>query len=115
MVRRGRRWGRVSAMAFSPDGERIVAAVGPHNTLRSINAITGREEGAWRAGPDKVVSVAFSPDGKRTASLSGNGTVKLWEAGSAREVASFSAGDASTSIASAVTARRLYVREAAER
>jgi WD40 repeat protein len=90
---------KYTAMAFSPDGERIVAAVGPNNTLRSINAITGREEGAWPAGPDKVVSVAFSPDGKRTASLSGNGTVKLWEAGFAREVASFSAGDASTSIA----------------
>ena len=90
---------KYTAMAFSLDSERIVAAVGPNNTLRIINAITGSEEGTWSAGTEKIVSVAFSPDGHRIASVSENGTVKLWEPASAREVASFSAGDASTSIA----------------
>src|SRR5207249_189362 len=42
----------------------------------------------WRHG-GKVQSVTFGPDGKTLASASWDGSVRLWEAGTGRELATF--------------------------
>jgi WD40 repeat protein len=44
--------------------------------------------------PGTVLSVAFSPDGKTLASSGGDGSVRIWEAGTGKEVQTFACGNA---------------------
>jgi WD40 repeat protein len=72
--------GPVMAVAFSPDGSRIISA-GTDMTLRIWNAATGQPDGDPLQGHAKSVStVAFSPDGSRIASGSEDMTLRLWDA-----------------------------------
>ena len=80
--------GRVSSVAFSPDGTRIASA-SDDKTVRVWDTATGRETLKLTGHSDRVLSVAFSPDGLRLASGSferpgrqprGHGEVKLWDA-----------------------------------
>lgn len=70
----------VIAVAFSPDGTRLVS--GSHDgTLRLWDAQTGLPSGAPIQGHrDRVRSVAFSPDGTRLFSGGEDGTLRLWDA-----------------------------------
>ena len=68
------------ALAFSPDGSRIVT--GSHDrTTRVWDATSGDELIVLRGLEGVVSSLAFSPDGSRiaSASWSGDGTVRLWD------------------------------------
>ena len=70
----------VLAVAFSPDGHRIVSGSDDH-TLRLWNADTGQPIGKPLTGhTDRVRAVAFSPDGHRIASASDDKTLRLWNA-----------------------------------
>jgi hypothetical protein len=84
--------GRVTSVAFSPDGKRLASA-GVGGGVKVWDAQTGQElltlEG--RAGEDN--SVAFSPDGKRLAGVSGFGgpdglamSLKVWDTQTGREL-----------------------------
>ena len=72
--------GEVVAVAFSPDGQRIVSG-SEDKTLRLWDAKSGAPIGApLRGHDDAVSSVAFSPDGQRIVSGSGDKTLRLWDA-----------------------------------
>ncbi|MBX9581221.1 MAG: WD40 repeat domain-containing protein, partial [Gemmataceae bacterium] len=72
-----------TAVAFAPDGRRLVAA-GADGTVRVFELAP--QEGAGRAGhPRAVNAVAVSPDGKTIATASADLTVKLWDRASGRE------------------------------
>jgi WD40 repeat protein len=58
---------------------------------------TGRELRTL-AHPEGVDAVAFSPDGRLALTLSGDGTVKLWEVATGRELRTL-AGHSVTSVA----------------
>ena len=69
----------VSAVVFSPDGERIASA-SYDTTVKVWDARKGTEILTLSGHPDGMTSVAFSPDGKHIASGSGDKTVKVWDA-----------------------------------
>jgi len=82
----GRRWqlhtvrGRahVYAVAWSPDGQRVVTGSEDH-TARIWDAETGQEKVILKGHSSKVVSVAWSPDGKRVLT-GGDKTARVWDA-----------------------------------
>ncbi|CAG7849701.1 SubName: Full=Related to archipelago beta form (F-box-WD40 repeat protein) {ECO:0000313/EMBL:CCA74347.1}, partial [Serendipita indica DSM 11827] len=70
----------VNAIAFSPDGSRIVSA-SDDNTIRLWDAETGQSLGEpLRGHTSSVSAVAFSPDGSRIVSGSEDKTIRLWNA-----------------------------------
>jgi WD40 repeat protein len=79
----------VRAVAFSPDGSRLVAGT-RKGTIRVFDTKTGKTLMAMPEGHKKVVmALAWSADGKRVASASGDHTVKIWDVSGddAKEVA----------------------------
>ncbi len=71
--------GRVSSVAFSPDGK-MVASGSADKTVRLWDTQTGETIGEpWQDHRDVVLSVAFSPDGKQVVSGSEDNTVRLWD------------------------------------
>jgi WD40 repeat protein len=74
---------RVTACAFSPDGDWIVSASGDE-TLKVWDAASGRELRTLSGHTDRVNACAFSPDGKMIVSASEDNTLKVWDAASGR-------------------------------
>ena len=77
--------GVVPAVAFSPDGKRIVAG-GLDKTARVWDATTGRQLVVLKAHRDIIWGVAFSPDSRRIATSSSDGTVILWDSATGHEL-----------------------------
>jgi hypothetical protein len=77
---------QVNAVAFSPDGRRIVSGAGTwydkDHTVRLWEIASGREIECLRGHSGPVTSVAFSPDQRQIASGSSDRTVRLWEVAS---------------------------------
>ncbi|KAJ3735609.1 WD40-repeat-containing domain protein [Lentinula guzmanii] len=72
--------GRITAVAFSPDGKNIVSG-SSDDSIRIWNADTGEAIGDPLEGNlDEVSSVAFSPDGKRIVSGSEDKSIRIWNA-----------------------------------
>jgi RNA polymerase sigma factor (sigma-70 family) len=70
-------------IAISPDGRTLALA----SSLREL--ATGKERARLTGHADAVCAVAFSPDGRTIASGSMDGTVRLWDLPSAKEIGRF--------------------------
>ena len=81
--------GEVFAVAFSPDGTKVVTASGD-GTVMLWDAATGKEIATLSGHDDSVYTVAFSRDGKRVATGSQDGTVILWDAKTWKKTATLS-------------------------
>ncbi|RAH71166.1 WD40 repeat-like protein [Aspergillus aculeatinus CBS 121060] len=68
----------VRAVAFSPDGERIVSG-SDDKTLRIWDANNGARLNTLKGHEDWVRSVTFSPDGRHIVSDSDDSTIKIWD------------------------------------
>jgi WD40 repeat protein len=76
----------VNAVAFSPDGQRIVSG-GADNTVRLWDTDTGKPVGGPMLGhTDAVKTAAFSPDGHRIVSGSYDTSLRLWDADTGKPV-----------------------------
>jgi WD40 repeat protein len=75
--------GAVNSVAFNPNGTQIVSA-SSDNTVRTWDALTGRELHILHGHKSWVRSAEFSQDGKRIVSASDDGTLCIWDASEGR-------------------------------
>jgi dipeptidyl aminopeptidase/acylaminoacyl peptidase len=80
--------GKVSSVAFSPDGGFAVSGAGD-NTLRLWDVETGHVVRRFAGHTDWVTAVAFSADGSKVLSGSRDRTVRLWDARTGEQIRSF--------------------------
>jgi WD40 repeat protein/serine/threonine protein kinase len=77
---RGQRRQQRRGLAFSPDGKYLAAGG------KVWNAENGTEVMALHGAEEHAVCLRFSPDGERIASVDLNGMLKVWDAGTAKEL-----------------------------
>ena len=80
------------AVAFSPDGTRLVAGCGDR-TVRIFDVATGKQIRVLRHHADWVQSVAFSRDGKRVVSASRDRTARVFDPNTGEIQATFTGHD----------------------
>jgi WD40 repeat protein/serine/threonine protein kinase len=91
--------GKVTAVAFSPDG-RFVATGSQDRTMKLWDVAAGREVRTLGGqGSAAVTTLCFAPDGRAVLSGGQDGSLKLWDAGGGREVRTYA-----PSVAGAVAA-----------
>ena len=78
-------WSQGRRVAFSPNGKTIISDQG--GVLRFFDAATGRERlGSNEAHEGGVSFVRYTPDGRLILTAADDGTVRLWEAASGRQI-----------------------------
>ena len=68
----------VRALAFAPDGERLLSGAG-HGALTLWAARTGERLAAFAGHANYITACAFMADGKRFASASSDRTLRVWD------------------------------------
>jgi WD40 repeat protein len=102
--------GFIAAVAFSPDGEKIVT--GSHDLSFIVwDAATGTQLGVQSGHGDEVLSVAFDPAGERILTGGRDLSVRIWDADSLEEMVRL-AGHRSYVIGMAVEPRTRAVASA---
>jgi WD40 repeat protein len=71
--------GRLSCVAFAPDGRRVISAA-CDETLRIWDVETGQQILCLHGHQREAYSVAYSPDGQRVSSVDWGRTVRVWDA-----------------------------------
>jgi WD40 repeat protein/serine/threonine protein kinase len=92
----------VSALAFSPDGKRLMSAADNDRTAYLWDVVSGAQVLSFAGHSGGIKSVCFAPDGDAVATGSRDGTVRVWSTTNAvhvlsGHVASVTAVDFSTS------------------
>jgi len=72
-------------LAISPDGVLVVAA-GSSRCVTAWDLTSGRIRFEFMAHEDLINGVCFSPDGKHFGTASDDGTVKVWDTSTCREI-----------------------------
>jgi WD40 repeat protein len=78
-VSRGESWPRVRAVAYSPDGKRVLTA-NADSTARQWDVQSGQPLGNPLRHGRSVNAVTYSPDSKRVLTGSADGTAQQWDA-----------------------------------
>lgn len=73
-----------STIAFSPDGKLIAMAGG--SMVRVFDASSGKEVNPTEGHQGNVTGVAIAPDSKTAATTSEDGTIRLWDLASGKEL-----------------------------
>jgi len=81
--------GSVGALAYSPDGKRIVSGSFEDNTVKIWDAQSGRLQQTLTGIGNITCSIAFSPDGKQMVTGHENSTVCLWDISAGKAIAEF--------------------------
>ncbi len=78
--------GAISAAQYTPDGRTIVTASVGDGSVRLWDARSAERNGSLRGHENFVYSVAFHPDGECVASAAWDGTVRIWDATTGRQI-----------------------------
>jgi WD40 repeat protein len=84
--------GRVTALAFAPDGQTLVAADGEVASpamIRAWRVEDARQAAAWKGHDDTIFSLKVSRDGKLLVSGGADRLVRLWDLADHKELAKF--------------------------
>jgi RNA polymerase sigma factor (sigma-70 family) len=80
----------VRAVAFSPDGKTLAAAISdyrkPDYLIHLYDWTTGKKIGELVGHSRDVCSLAFAPDGKTLASAARDGTIRLWDPATGKDL-----------------------------
>ncbi|MCI0737445.1 MAG: sigma-70 family RNA polymerase sigma factor [Gemmataceae bacterium] len=76
---------RVTAVAFSADGTKMIAARAGSPIMQLFDVALGTEMRQFRGHRGTVDSLVFSPDEKTLASSSADGTIRFWDVATAQE------------------------------
>lgn len=81
----------LAACALAPDGKTVAMSMRYEAAICLVDATTGKEirrfEGHARGnGTRSVTRIDFSPDGKTLASVATDGTIRLWEVGTGKQI-----------------------------
>ena len=78
---------KVSIVRLSPDGKTLAAAGNWGESVKLIDAETGKELAALKVARDQVNCLCFSPDGKTLATAGNEGTIMLWDVATGTKLA----------------------------
>ena len=76
--------------AFVPADAKAILAGKPDEEMHVYDAATGAELHVLKGHTGAISSLAFSPDGRRLASVSADGTARLWDPAAGKQVGEFS-------------------------
>jgi WD40 repeat protein len=79
---------KINAVAFAPDGTRVIVAAGA--SIVAYDVTSGQPALDWRGHTGVVTSIFFSEDGKYLVSGSADATVRLWDAATGAQLRDFS-------------------------
>jgi WD40 repeat protein len=87
LVRRISAPAAVTKVIFGPSGRFVAFVVGPDDTVRTVEARTGRLFDDFRGHTGDIVDLAFNGRGTRLATASTDGTARVWKVGSRGQLA----------------------------
>ena len=79
--------GRVDGLVLSPSGRQIAVRCLAHNDVYLYDVAAEKRGAVLRGHSAPVTSVAYRPDGKQVATGANDGTIRLWDPATGRELA----------------------------